>query len=251
MYRRYIPLGILLKLAFLFFIGSVSGWVLELFFRRFACRSNTEHKWINPGFCTGPYLPLYGVGLCILYLIASLEKYKFTGNAAMNKILLFIAMAVLMTALEYVAGIISLKVSNVRLWDYSDEKWNIKGIICPKFSLCWALLGGFYYFFLHPAVKTGVHWLSNNLAFSFFIGFFFGVFIIDLCKSFRLVAKLKEYADENDLIIRYEQIKLQIRKSSEKSRKKYRFFRPFSSDKPLLEHIRDISGTLEKKIRKQ
>lgn len=60
-----------LVLAFLFFIGSTFGWVLELFYRRFFSRNNKERKWINPGFCTGPYLPLYGSGLCLLYLIAS------------------------------------------------------------------------------------------------------------------------------------------------------------------------------------
>ena len=59
-----------LTLAYLFFIGSVSGWVLELFFRKFFSASNPEHKWINPGFCTGPYLPIYGFGLCALYLLA-------------------------------------------------------------------------------------------------------------------------------------------------------------------------------------
>lgn len=244
-------MGILLKLAFLFFVGSVSGWVLELFFRRFACKKNDERKWINPGFCTGPYLPLYGIGLCVLYFVASLERYTPKESPVLNKILLFAVMSALMTALEYIAGIISLKVSNVRLWDYSEEFGNIKGIICPKFSFFWALLGGFYYFIIHPRINFGVQWLSQNLAFSFFIGLFFGFFIIDLCCSFQLVAKLKKYADENDLILRYEQIKLQIKASSEKSREKYRFFRPFSSTKPVFEHIKDISETLEKKYKKK
>ena len=57
-----------LKLAFLFYIGSSLGWVLELFFRRFISGNNPERKWINPGFMVGPYVPLYGTGLCILYL---------------------------------------------------------------------------------------------------------------------------------------------------------------------------------------
>lgn len=67
-------MNILLKLAYLFFIGSVIGWCIEVIFRRFFSSANPERKWINPGFCTGPYLPLYGCGLCILYLIASLES---------------------------------------------------------------------------------------------------------------------------------------------------------------------------------
>ena len=49
-----------LKLAFLFYIGSSLGWVLELFFRRFISGNNPERKWINPGFMVGPYVPLYG-----------------------------------------------------------------------------------------------------------------------------------------------------------------------------------------------
>jgi len=36
----------------------VFGWVLELLFRRFFSGTNPEHRWINPGFCVGPYLPL-------------------------------------------------------------------------------------------------------------------------------------------------------------------------------------------------
>lgn len=69
-------MNVFLELAFLFFLGSVSGWVLEVFYRRFFSKANPEHKWINPGFCTGPYLPLYGFGLCFMYLIASLEKFS-------------------------------------------------------------------------------------------------------------------------------------------------------------------------------
>ena len=37
----------MLKLAFLFFAGSVSGWVLELLFRRFLSSANPERRWIN------------------------------------------------------------------------------------------------------------------------------------------------------------------------------------------------------------
>ena len=41
-----------------------------------------------------------------------------------------------MTATEYIAGVLSLRVMKVRLWDYSNNFGNIQGIICPKFSLC-------------------------------------------------------------------------------------------------------------------
>ena len=66
-----------LILAYLFFIGSVSGWILEVFYRRYISSANPERKWINPGACTGPYLPLYGCGLCILYLLVEEETEIF------------------------------------------------------------------------------------------------------------------------------------------------------------------------------
>lgn len=239
-------MNIFLTLVFLFFIGSVLGWVLEVFFRRFISSANPERKWINPGFCTGPYLPIYGFGVCVLYLIASLEKIEIFENYLLNKLFLFFIMAVCMTAIEYIAGIMSLKITKVRLWDYTNEWGNIQGIICPKFSFFWAILGAVYYFFIHPYILGALYWLSCNLAFSFVIGMFFGIFIIDVSISFQLVARLKKYADENDVIIRYEAIKAEIQKRHELSKRKYHFFRPFKTDFTLTEHLRDLKDSFEK-----
>lgn len=91
-----------LALAFLFFIGSCFGWVLELLYRNLTHR---HKKWINPGFCTGPYLPIYGFGLCTLFLLASLEDLHLIADPVWNRVALFLAMAVAMTLIEYIAGL--------------------------------------------------------------------------------------------------------------------------------------------------
>lgn len=240
-------MNVFLELAFLFFMGSVSGWVLEVLFRRFISRANPERKWINPGFCTGPYLPLYGCGLCIMYLIAGLEKWSIIADPFWNKATLFLAMAVCMTVIEYIAGVLSLKIMKVRLWDYSNEWGNIQGIICPKFSLIWAVLSVIYYFLIHPHILGAIQWLSQNLAFSFVIGLFFGVFIIDVAHSVQLVAKLKKFAEENDVVVKYETIKANIRRHYEASAQKYHFFRPFHTDRPLSEHLKDMRSSFEQR----
>lgn len=237
-------MNLFLTLAFLFFIGSTAGWVLELFYRHFASMKKGERKWINPGFCTGPYLPIYGCGLCVLFLLAGLEGCL----PWMNKPVLFLLMALSMTAIEYVAGLWCLKRSKIRLWDYSDQWGNIQGIICPKFSLYWAVIGALYYFFIHPRILGALNWLSRNLAFSFVIGTFFGIFILDFAHSARLVSRLKAFAEENDVIVRYEALKLHIRQTQE--REKYHFFRPFHSQLPLGEHLKQMAGTLEKRVKK-
>ena len=241
-------MSMMLTLAFLFLIGSVLGWILELLFRNL-----TQHpdKIVNPGFCTGPYLPIYGFGLCALYLLASLEKYSLVPDPFWNKVMLFAAMAVGMTLIEYIAGVFCLKYLKVRLWDYSDLWGNIQGIICPLFSFFWAILGAMYYFLIHPHILEGLRWLANNLAFSFFIGVFYGVFAIDVIHSAKLVVKLKAFAEDNDVIVRYEALKTHIRQRREKNALKYHFFRPFRSDLPLSQHLLQMQQTLETRIRRK
>lgn len=232
-------MDLFLTLAFLFFIGSVCGWVLELFFRRFISSANPERKWINPGFCTGPYVPLYGFGLCILFLIAELDDFDWIADPRWEKAALFISMAVCMTLIEYIAGILMIKVAKVRLWDYSSEWGNIQGIICPKFSFFWAVLGAAYYFLIHPHILSALRWLAQNLAFSFVIGMFYGVFFIDLAHSVDLLAKLKRFAEENDVVIRYENLKTHLRSVQERNAQKYGFFHPFRSHRPLSEYLQE------------
>ncbi len=235
-------MNVALILAFLFFIGSLFGWVLELFYRRFFSSSNPQRHWINPGFCTGPYLPIYGIGLCVLYLLASLEgKLPW-----MNKAVLFAMMAVAMTVIEYIVGLCCLKIAKVRLWDYSDQWGNIQGIICPLFSLFWAMGGAMYYFLVHPHILGALEWLSQNLAFSFFIGMFFGVFILDFAHSAQLISRLKAFAEENQVVVRYEALKIHIRQAE----RKHHFFRPFYSETPMREHLKAIADSLEKRKKK-
>ena len=238
-------MSMFLTLAYLFFIGSVLGWCLELVFRRFFSSANPEHKWINPGFCVGPYVPLYGFGLCILYLLAHVGQVTGMDSSTGGKALMFLCMAVSMTAIEYIAGILLLKLMKLRLWDYSQLWGNIQGLICPLFSAIWAFMGAVYYFFVHPYILSALDWLSNNLAFSFVIGFFFGVFVIDVVYSSHLLAKLKEYADENDVVVKWEHLKAEIRSAQDRAAKRAYFVFAFRSDRALLEHLKEAHAALE------
>ena len=240
-------MSLFLSLAYLFFIGSVLGWVLELFFRKFFSSANPEHRWINPGFCVGPYVPLYGSGLCILYLLATWGEVSGLGQSAGGKALLFVGMAVSMTAIEYLAGIVLLKGMKLRLWDYSQLWGNIQGLICPLFSAAWALMGAVYYFLVHPHVIQSLNWLANNLAFSFVIGFFFGVFTIDVAYSAQVVTKQKRYAEENQVVVKLENLKAHIHAAEERAH----FLFVFRTERLLTEHLKEAQEAWEKLREKQ
>lgn len=232
-------MGTLLIFAFLFFCGSLVGWIMEVIFCKFFASTNPEHKWINPGFLMGPYVPIYGFGLCALYLLANIEPLIPIDSLFLRKSVLFIVMALFITLLEYVAGLFLLKFMNTRLWDYSEYKFNFQGIICPLFTFFWWALSAFYYFLIHNSILESLVWLSENLAFSFFIGLFFGIFIIDTVVSFNLVYKIRKFAKENDIIVKYDQLKQDIRQHNIKRREKASFLFSFKSKKPISDHLND------------
>ncbi len=191
------------KLLMIFFFGSVSGWIVELFFRRFV----SSKKWVNPGFLQGPCLPLYGFGLVFLYLICSVDL-SFLNLSEIYEILVKMALiSVSLTLVEYIAGLIFIKGMKIKLWDYSKQWGNIQGIVCPLFSFFWSVIGFVYYLTLHPLIVDAVNFLGQNQIFSFFIGIVFGIFLIDLFNSFKIAARIRAFAKEKRIVVYYETFK--------------------------------------------
>lgn len=125
-----------------FFIYAFIGWVVEVSYH-----AVTIGKFINRGFLSGPYCPIYGFGaisvICFLTDIG--EK---------NKLVLFFGSIAIATAIEFVAGFLLEKIFHERWWDYSDRKLNIGGYVCLEFSVIWGLFCFLLYEAVHPLVKN-------------------------------------------------------------------------------------------------
>lgn len=184
----------------------------------------------------GPWLPLYGFGLCLLYLLTCLEPY-FALEGWLSKILLFVIMAISMTAIEYIAGIVSIKLLKVHLWDYSNEWGNINGIICPRFSCFWAILGIAYYFLIHPYVIIAISRFAQNLLFSYAIGFYYGIFSVDVFCSCKILARIRSFAKENNIIVKYSRLRKLINDTISESKERRRTFFAFRYTIPCSEHF--------------
>lgn len=105
-------------------------------------------------------------------------------------------------------------------------------------------------FLLSPLIERNLlQRLVGNDAAIFALGLFFGVFIVDVAHSVRLIEKLRRFANENDVIVKFENIKAQIRLHHEETAQKYHFFRPFSSDKLLAEHLKEMLESFETRRR--
>ena len=124
-----------------FLIYAFLGWCLEVTYQA------VEYGvFINRGFLGGPYCPIYGVGV----IVVTLALYPLRETI----ILLYVGSVVLTSSLEFVTGFILEKIFHQHWWDYSDDKFNVKGYICLKFSLLWGVACLVTVRIIHPARRT-------------------------------------------------------------------------------------------------
>lgn len=164
-----------IDLLFIFAAGSMAGWIVELLHRN-------KLKKLTSGFLNGPYLPVYGFGLVLIYLISLVN---------MNIIIKIMFFAVLTTTLEFITGIIFVKYFKLKLWDYSDEFLNFRGIICPLYSFYFVVLSLIFYFFMFPWIQMALNLIEGNHTAYFILGVFYAVFMIDTIVSFRIARQIK------------------------------------------------------------
>lgn len=129
-----------------FFIYGFIGWCLEVCYN-----AVDQGVWSNRGFLNGAICPIYGIGVVVVLYI--LEPISHFGP------LLFVGGVVLCSVIELVTGYVMEKIFHQRWWDYSNEKFNIKGYICLKFSLYWGVGVVFVVKLVHPSIQGFVEWI--------------------------------------------------------------------------------------------
>lgn len=111
------------QLIFFFFLTAVGGFLWEVMI--FLIK---EGQFRNRGFLYGPWLPVYGVGAVLFYLLlADLKNHP---------IAVFFLSSLIGTGLELVIGWFLDAVWGLRYWDYSGYMFQFRGYIC-----LWSALG--------------------------------------------------------------------------------------------------------------
>ncbi len=229
---------ILLQYLYLFMIGSLTGWILELLWRRIM----SARRWVHPGFLDGPYLPIYGFAVVLLYILSGLELSLWA------RLPLFL---VTTTLLELLVGEFLLNYYQVRLWDYSGEFLNFHGLICLRYSLYWLVLSLLFGEFFYPFFRDRVQFLFSHLELSFFVGIFYGILLVDLGRTFNLAGQIRKIVleSENKIRVDYERIKADLRERMIEFRMKNLFFQPFRLRH--TSHFRQAIAAQQERIQKR
>lgn len=107
----------LVNLVLLFFTFSIIGWCIEV-----TLKYRQYHRFINRGFLTGPWLPIYGSGAALITLgVGALPSQETSYGAT------FLISFVLCGAVEYAVSWYMEKRFHARWWDYSQKPMNLNG----------------------------------------------------------------------------------------------------------------------------
>lgn len=178
------------KLALLFFLFAFLGWVLEVIYAYFR-----HKKFVNRGFLKGPLCPVYGIGMTGMVVLSNLINQKIiTNNLIIKVFLIFIATFLFTSILEYITGFLLELFFHQKWWDYSEEKFNLKGRVCLKFSIYWGILGLFIIEFISIIPENLIKLTQRQIDFTLLI--LIPIFIIDIVTSIDLALKLEKILKE-------------------------------------------------------
>lgn len=130
----------LFLLLFYFYTASLCGflWEVLIFFLK-------EGQFRNRGFLYGPWLPVYGSGAVLLYLLLSGLKNR--------PVKVFLYSLLLGTSLELLIGWVLDFFWGLRYWDYTGSLLCFRGYICLASALGIGVAGGLWVCLLSPLLQ--------------------------------------------------------------------------------------------------
>ena len=188
-----------INLVLLFFAYALLGWCIEVTLKYFQF-----HRFINRGFLTGPWLPIYGSGAVLITLavdgLAPLESSVGTT---------FALSFVLCGTVEYMTSFVLEKRYHARWWDYSQKPMNLHGRVWIGNLILFGLGGVLIAKVLNPVFLGvfGMLTLSGREILSAGLG---GLFLAD-CVMSHFVLKLVKTGVESSEADNTEEISREVR----------------------------------------
>ena len=188
-----------IDLVLLFFAYALLGWCIEVTLKYFQF-----HRFINRGFLTGPWLPIYGSGAVLITLavdgLAPLESSVGTT---------FALSFVLCGTVEYLTSFVLEKRYHARWWDYSQKPMNLHGRVWIGNLILFGLGGVLIAKVLNPVFLGvfGMLTLSGREILAAGLG---GLFLAD-CVMSHFVLKLVKTGVESSEADNTEEISREVR----------------------------------------
>lgn len=132
--------NIIIKIFWIFIIGSIFGFVLEMFYAMLKTHTITIRK----GLIYGPFIQIYGIGAVVYYLLIS--KMKNPKEA-------FFAGMIMGGLLEYVFSFLQEVFFGTISWDYSQFVFSLNGRTSLLYCIYWGIIAVVFLKLIYPWFK--------------------------------------------------------------------------------------------------
>lgn len=123
-----------------FFVFSILGHFIEGFF----------YSDGQSGILSGYWTPIYGLGVIVILIVYQAIKGFIEDSKLEKFISIFLIGAVLISALEYIGGIIIETLFHMVFWDYSDMKFNIGKYTSLEMAGIWGIASVVLIYLIKP-----------------------------------------------------------------------------------------------------
>lgn len=138
-------------LFWLFFIGSILGFVVEGLW----CVIDKGHWENHSATVWGPFCIVYGIGAVVIYLISLFLDGRKIGVQ-------FLCYMLAGSAVEYATSLFQQVCFGTKSWDYSMHFLNLGGRVSLQMAIIWGLLGILFVRFIFPHVQSFFAHLNRN-----------------------------------------------------------------------------------------
>jgi len=158
-------------LWFLYFSATAfMGWIAES-----AYRSVAEHRAVNSGFLSGPFIPIYGFGAPAIAVLSRVIPRE-------SVVIYWACLALTPSFVEFMTSWLFERLFGLRLWDYSKEPFNFKGRICLLYSSFWIALTVMSVLWLEPFLLGAISSIGDHARY-YLAGALSMYFLIDTVHS--------------------------------------------------------------------
>ena len=130
-------INFIMKIFWIFIIGSVFGFVVEMLYATVYTRTLV----IRQGLIYGPFVQVYGMGAVAYYFL--ITKYKEPKDA-------FFAGMIMGGVLEYLCSFFQEIFFGTISWDYSNFFLNLNGRTCLLYCVYWGIIAVVFLKIVYP-----------------------------------------------------------------------------------------------------
>lgn len=136
---------------------------------------------INNGFLIGPWIPIYGLGSCIIIFIMRLVFNRFKVNRFIKIISLFLISSIILTLLEFIGGNLIELLTNKVFWKYDNLKFNFGHYIALEISIVWGIMSLVVTYIIKPLLDKLIKKIPKSITYLVLL-----LIIIDFIYSFTM-----------------------------------------------------------------